>query len=99
MRRCENEVLRHLPEVYPLELLFDEFDESMQQYYFAMDTFSNELRAWFAEKSITAGRMMPRAAKLGTVSKSIEVAQHIEHQHHHHHSAETLEGKGAHHHH
>jgi hypothetical protein len=98
MRKCEDEVLRHLPEVYPLEQLFDEFDESMKQYYFAMDTFSNELRSWFAEKSTAAGRMLPRAKKLDDVSKTIEVAKHIEHVHHHHHSAQTLEGEGAHHH-
>jgi len=58
LKRCEDEVLRHLDEFYPLELLFDEFDESMQQYYFAMDTFSNELRSWFSDKSIGAARMI-----------------------------------------
>jgi len=99
LKRCEDEVLRHLEEEYPLELLFDEFDESMQQYYFAMDTFSNELRSWFGEKTQGANRMVPRQHKLDELSKELQVAEKIEHVHHHHHSAATLEGEGHHHHH
>lgn len=97
--KCQREVLRHEPETYPLELLFDEFDESMTQYYFAMDAFTNDLRTWFADKSNATARMIPRQTKLNELSKQIEVAQHIEHKHHHHHSAATTEGEGAHHHH
>jgi len=99
LKKCEDEVLRHLDEFYPLELLFDEFDESMKQYYNAMDHFSNELRSWFADKSSHAAKMIPRQTRLDDLSRSIETAQHIEHKHHHHHSAATMEGPGHHHHH
>jgi len=99
MARCEDEVLRHLPEHYPLPLLFEEFDESMEQYYDVLDHFSNELRTWFAEKSVAAAKMIPRQTKLDGLSSEIEVAQHIEHKHHHHHRAEHMEGEGVHHHH
>lgn len=99
LTKCEDEVLRHLPENYPLEFLFDEFDESMQQYYYAMDTFSENLRFWFDKQTRSAGRLVPRQEKLDEISKEIELAQIIEHKHHHHHSASTLEGEGAHHHH
>lgn len=97
--KCFNEVTRHLDENYPLDLLFDEFDESMKQYYCAMDAFTSDLRGWFAEKAGNTERMVPRQTKLEKLSKQIEVAQHIEHHHHHHHSAETMEGEGHHHHH
>lgn len=99
LKKCENEVLRHLDEFYPLELLFDEFDESMKQYYYAMDSFSGELRTWFSDKSVNARRMLPRQAKMDFLSKQIQVAQHIEHKHHHHHNAAHMEGDGVHHHH
>lgn len=99
IERCENEVLRHLPEHYPLPLLFEEFDESMEQYYDVLDHFSNELRTWFAEKSVATSKLIPRQTKLDAFSAAIEVAEHIEHKHHHHHNAEHMEGEGAHHHH
>jgi len=97
--KCFDEVARHLDEQYPLELLFDEFDESMRQYYFAMDSFTSDLRQWFAEKSNSTAKMLPRQTRLDELAETIEVAQHIEHKHHHHHSAATMEGEGHHHHH
>jgi len=97
--RCEGEVLRHLPEHYPMPMLFEEFDESMEQYYDVMDHFSNELRSWFSEKSVATSKMIPRQTKLNAQSSSIEVAQHREHKHHHHHRADHMEGDGVHHHH
>lgn len=97
--KCEDETLRHLPEFYPLPLLFEEFDESMEQYYDVLDRFSEELRVWFKEKSHATSRMVPRQTNLDAYAASLEVAQHVEHKHHHHHRADTLEGEGAHHHH
>lgn len=88
LRNCEKEVLRHLPEFYPLDELIDEFDESMKQYYYAMDHFSDELRGWFGEKSKFAAGMLPRQAKLDVLSRSFKTkeAPHV-HVHKHHHRA------------
>lgn len=97
--KCQDEVSRHHDETYPLELLFDEFDESMRQYYFAMDAFTNDLRNWFKEKSSSTKNVFDRQNKLDQLAEKIEPAQHIEHKHHHHHSAGTMEGEGHHHHH
>jgi len=98
-KKCEDEVIRHLPESFPLELLFNEFDVSMKDYYEAMDYFSEELRSWFTQQKVGAETMIPRQHKFDDLSRNLKEAQHIEHKIHHHHRAEHMEGAGVHHHH
>jgi len=72
--KCNLEMQKRVPENYSLEKLFDEFDESMRLYYYNMDTFSNELRSWFAERTKEASKMVPRQNKLHGLATIIEEA-------------------------
>lgn len=72
--KCNLEMQKRVPENYSLEKLFDEFDESMKLYYYNMDTFSNELRSWFAERTKETSKMNQRQNKLHGLATIIEEA-------------------------
>jgi hypothetical protein len=79
LQKCDAEMRKRVPEVYSLEKLFDEFNDSMLAYYYNMDAFSNDLRSFFAEKSKDAWKMWPRQENLWDLATTIQEAQ-ISHQ-------------------
>lgn len=74
LTKAEAHVRRHVDEIYPLDQLFGEFDDSMKTYYWQLDEICDDMRGWFSDRMVDTGNLEPRQKKLEGLAQHILLA-------------------------
>lgn len=67
-----------LPDDFPADRLYHEFENSMEGSYVQLDAIGKELHAWLNERMVDCGNLEPRQEKLESLSKGIQPSETLQ---------------------